>query len=102
MTKADLINLIADEANLNHKRAESAVNEIFDLMSEALIAGTRIEIRGFGSFVNRVYRSYKGRNPKSGVLVQVPPKVVPFFKVGKDLKERVDFVVPAAALTSEA
>ena len=90
MTKADLINLVAEKVSLQHKQAESLVNLIFDMMSDALKRDDRIEIRGFGSFVNRCYKSYQGRNPKTGEIVQVPPKRVPFFKVGKDLKEIVD------------
>jgi len=60
-------------------------------MAEALKQDDRVEIRGFGSFVNRNYQSYQGRNPKTGELVQVRPKRVPFFKVGKELKEMVDY-----------
>ena len=91
MTKADLINVIAEKAHLQHKQAEMVVNLVFDMMADALKKDERIEIRGFGSFVNRSYGSYMGRNPKSGQVVQVPPKRVPFFKVGKELKERVDY-----------
>jgi integration host factor subunit beta len=64
---------------------------VFDMMGDALKRDDRIEIRGFGSFVNRSYESYQGRNPKTGQVVQVPPKRVPFFKVGKELKEMVDY-----------
>jgi len=67
------------------------VNLVFDMMAEALKQDDRVEIRGFGSFVNRNYQSYQGRNPKTGELVQVRPKRVPFFKVGKELKEMVDY-----------
>ncbi len=91
MTKADLVNIIAEKAQLQHKQAEVVVNLIFDMMSESLKKDDRIEIRGFGSFVNRSYGSYQGRNPKTGQIVQVPPKRVPFFKVGKELKEMVDY-----------
>lgn len=91
MTKADLINLIAEKARLQHKQSETVVNMVFDLMADALKKDDRIEIRGFGSFVNRSYGSYQGRNPKTGQVVQVPPKRVPFFKVGKELKEMVDY-----------
>jgi integration host factor subunit beta len=90
MTKADLINIVAEQAKLQHRQAEIVVNMVFDMMSDALKRDDRIEIRGFGSFVNRVYGSYQGRNPKTGQVVQVPPKRVPFFKVGKELKEMVD------------
>lgn len=91
MTKADLINMIAEKAHLQHKQSEIVVNMVFDMMSDALKKDDRIEIRGFGSFVNRNYGMYQGRNPKTGQVVQVPPKRVPFFKVGKELKEMVDF-----------
>lgn len=97
MTKADLINVIAEKVNLQHKQAEAVVNLVFDMMSDALKRDDRIEIRGFGSFVNRSYGSYQGRNPKTGQVVQVPPKRVPFFKVGKELKEMVDYGVDAAS-----
>lgn len=91
MTKADLINIVAEKAHLQHRQAEIVVNMVFDMMSDALKKDDRIEIRGFGSFVNRNYESYQGRNPKTGQVVQVPPKRVPFFKVGKELKEMVDY-----------
>ncbi len=90
MTKADLVNLISEKAKLQHRQAEVVVNLVFDLMSDALKQDDRIEIRGFGSFVNRSYGSYQGRNPKTGAVVKVEPKRVPFFKVGKELKELVD------------
>lgn len=90
MTKADLINVIADRAKLQHKQSEIVVNLVFNMMIDALMKNDRIEIRGFGSFVNREYGAYKGRNPKTGQIVDVAPKRVPFFKVGKELKEMVD------------
>ena len=90
MTKADLINLIADKAGITRVKAETVVNTIFDSMVEALMRDDRIEIRGFGSFVNREYESYTGRNPRTGESIKVEPKKLPFFKVGKELKERVD------------
>ena len=91
MTKADLINVIAEKAHLQHKQGEIVVNMVFDMMRDALKRDDRIEIRGFGSFVNRCYKSYQGRNPKTNQAVQVPPKRLPFFKVGKELKEMVDY-----------
>lgn len=90
MTKADLINTVAEKTKMQHKQAEMVVNLVFDMMTDALKKDDRVEIRGFGSFVNRSYGSYQGRNPKTGEVVQVPPKRVPFFKVGKELKEMVD------------
>ena len=74
----------------NYKQAEKIVNICFDTMIQSLYDDERIEIRGFGSFANRNYKAYEGRNPKTGKVVKVPPKKVPFFKVGKELKEIVD------------
>lgn len=90
MTKADLINLIAEQANMTRVKAETIVNTIFDSMVEALLRGDRIEIRGFGSFVNRHYDAYKGRNPRTGEVIHVEQKKLPFFKVGKELKEEIN------------
>ena len=90
MTKADLIAVIEKQANLSPKQAEKVVNICFDSMIQALYDDERIEIRGFGSFANRNYKAYEGRNPKTGKVVIVEPKKVPFFKVGKELKEMVD------------
>ena len=90
MTKADLITAIEKSAGIGHKQAETIVNICFDSMIKALFNDERIEIRGFGSFANRNYKAYEGRNPKTGKVVKVPPKKVPFFKVGKELKEMVD------------
>lgn len=90
MTKADLINVLEKQANIPHKQAEMIVNITFDCMVKALFNDERIEIRGFGSFANRNYKAYEGRNPKTGKVVSVEPKKVPFFKVGKELKEMVD------------
>lgn len=91
MTKRDLI----DEVNkrfphLSRRDSEVIINAIFDSMVEALAQGDRIEIRGFGSFVVKHRRARQGRNPKSGALVSVAAKKVPFFKVGKELRLRVD------------
>ncbi|MEK6625643.1 MAG: HU family DNA-binding protein [Bdellovibrionota bacterium] len=90
MTKADLITELEKQANITHKQAESIINIAFDSMIKSLYGDDRIEIRGFGSFANRNYKAYEGRNPKTGKIVKVPPKKVPFFKVGKELKESVD------------
>ena len=90
MTKADLIDAVAEKMHIDHRKSERAVNFIFGMMADSMKRDVRIEIRGFGSFQNRRYDSYTGRNPKSGESVVVPPKAVPFFKVGKDLRELVD------------
>ena len=90
MTKADLIDLIAERAKLPHGRAELLISQVFDSMVEALVRGEGIEIRGFGSFSIRSYKEYQGRNPRTGEAVHVRPKRLAFFKVGKELRERVN------------
>jgi integration host factor subunit beta len=90
MNKSDLIVALAKEADLPLRKAEEIVNLIFETMSKALIDGDRIEIRGFGSFMVKEYRGYTGRNPKTGDKIAVDEKKLPFFKTGKELRERVD------------
>jgi len=90
MTKADLIVAIADQLKLPAGRAELIIDQIFDGMVAALKRGEGIEIRGFGSFTIREYKAYDGRNPRTGETVHVQPKRMAFFRVGKDLRERVD------------
>jgi integration host factor subunit beta len=90
MTKADLIDIVADRTKLPRGRAELLVGQMFDCMVEALRRGEGIEIRGFGSFSIRAYREYQGRNPRTGEAVHVKPKRLAFFKVGKELRERVN------------
>ena len=90
MTKSDLIEKLAVHLNLPKGKAELIVNTIFDSMEGALTRGERIEIRGLGSFEVRSYKAYEGRNPRTGDPVGVQPKRLPFFKVGKELKERVN------------
>jgi len=90
VTKSELIDALAVRSNLTKARAELVVNCVFDAMTEALERGEGIEIRGFGSFTVRPYRPYEGRNPRTGEPVPVPAKRLPFFKVGKELKELVN------------
>ncbi|MCG3112540.1 MAG: integration host factor subunit beta [Candidatus Manganitrophus sp.] len=91
MTKAELIEKVAEHYTVLTKRqTEILVNTFFDSIKEALAKGDKIEIRGFGSFRLRHRRMREGRNPKTGALVSVPEKKVPFFKAGKELKELVD------------
>ena len=90
MTKADLIDVIAEKLKLPRGRAESLVGQVFESMVEALRRGEGIEIRGFGSFSIRDYKEYEGRNPRTGETVHVKPKRLAFFKVGKELRERVN------------
>lgn len=90
MNKSELIESLAQEMSLPHREASAITNTIIDTMTNALGNGDSIEIRGFGSFVIKQYNSYEGRNPKTGKKIKVRPKKLPFFKVGKDLRERVN------------
>lgn len=90
MNKSELIETLAEKSRITKKRAEEVVNLIFDAMVHAMVQGDRIEIRGLGSFVVKEYGSYTGRNPRTGESIRVRPKKLPFFKVGKELKELVD------------
>ena len=90
MTKADLVDEVAKLSNLTKKETELIVNTIFDSITGALAKAEKVELRGFGSFRIRHRNSRKGRNPKTGTNVDVPQKRVPFFKVGKRLKELVN------------
>jgi integration host factor subunit beta len=90
MNKSQLIERLAKNEGLTVKNTASVVNVVFDSITESLAAGNRVEIRGFGSFKVKDYNSYQGRNPKTGEVIQVREKRLPYFKVGKELKERVD------------
>jgi integration host factor subunit beta len=90
MNKVDLIQVLKDSNNLTKSETETVVNLFFDKMAEALAQGERVEIQGLCSFFVKKYRGYTGRNPKTGELVKIAPKKLPFFKVGKELKDRVD------------
>ena len=90
MNKANLIDKVSDRVNIPSNAAKVIVDTVFDSMKESLEKGEGIEIRGFGSFTVRKYGAYKGRNPKTGDLVDVPPKRLPHFKVGKELREKVN------------
>jgi len=90
MNKSELVESLASKRNLTFRKSEEIINLIFDQMSTTLVRGGRIEIRGFGSFIVKEYKSYMGRNPKTGQVIHVRPKKLPFFKVGKELREMVD------------
>ena len=90
MTKSDLIKALYTKENLTHSNAAEIVNIIFDGFTDTLKKGGRIEIRGLGSLSVREYGGYTGRNPKTGARIKVDSKKLPFFKVGKELKERVN------------
>jgi integration host factor subunit beta len=90
MNKLDLIKRVIEECKLSRNEAVTVVDLFFESMSETLVKGERVEIRGLCSFYIKEYESYKGRNPTTGESVMVAPKKLPFFKCGKELKERVD------------
>lgn len=90
MNKSDLILKVAEKKNIPEITADQLVNLIFNGFAKELKEGGRIEIRGFGSFSIKEYGSYTGRNPKNGNAVEVKPKKLPVFKVGKELKKMVD------------
>ena len=91
MNKLDLIKSVREECRLSRNEAAAVVDQFFGSMSEALASGDRVEIRGLCSFYVKEHQSYKGRNPKTGESVQVNSKRLPFFKCGKELKERIDY-----------
>lgn len=90
MTKADLVERVANEADITKKDAEHLVEIVFDSIVDSLNSGEKIELRGFGSFRVRERNSRKGRNPKTGVAVDIPAKRVAYFKPGKDLKDLIN------------
>jgi integration host factor subunit beta len=90
MNRSDLINSLKDKVALSRKDAGKIVDTFFDALKETLSKGDRVEIRGFGSFSVKSYKPYVGRNPKTGEQINVTSKKLPFFKVGKELKEKVD------------
>ena len=90
MTKADLVEEVSRVSRLTKKHSETIVDTVFKSIIAALRDGEKIELRGFGSFRLRQRDSRKGRNPKTGDRVDVPPKQVPYFKPGKDLKELIN------------
>jgi len=90
MNKAELIQELANQGHITKKVAKIVVDTIFEEMKQALVDGERIEVRGFGSFSIREYDGYEGRNPKTGEMVKVAPKRLPFFKVGKELRDRIN------------
>ena len=90
MNLSDLIAILAEKENMTHREAEASVKLIFRLFTDAMKKGDRIEIRGFGSFDIREYETYMGRNPKTGMQIEVKPKSSTYFKVGKELRERIN------------
>jgi len=91
MNKLDLIVALKNESKLNKSEAAAVVDLFFNEMANALAKDDRVEIRGLCSFYLKKYKAYAGRNPKTGEKVKIKPKKLPFFKCGKELKERVDY-----------
>ncbi len=90
MTKSELVEVLAEESKVTKSLAEQVVNAVFEALTSSLDRGVGIEIRGFGSFSIRTYEGYEGRNPRTGDQVKVKPKKLPFFKVGKELRDLVN------------
>ena len=90
MNKSDLIKILSQKENLPERTATDIIDLIFDGFIYELKKGGRVEIRGFGTFVAREYKTYVGRNPKTGSKIEIAPKKLPFFKVGKELKESLN------------
>ncbi len=90
MTKSEIVKKLAEKENLKRKIAEEIVDIVFDSMKEALVNGDKVEIRGFGTFKVKQYKPYEGRNPRTGEVIHVSEKKLPFFKVGKELKEKLN------------
>jgi len=91
LNKLELVQIFKERCHLTKTEADTVVNIFFSEMTNAFVNDERVEIRGLLSFYIKEYKAYSARNPKTGKKVQVPPKKLPFFKCGKDLKERVDY-----------
>jgi integration host factor subunit beta len=90
MVKSELVEGLAERADITLAKAEEVIDLFFNSVAETLCRGDRVEIRGFGAFTVREYETYTGRNPKTGETITVPPKRLPFWKTGQELKQRVD------------
>ncbi len=94
MVKSELIENLAQRSDITLAKAEEIVDLFFDAVGDTLCSAHRVEIRGFGAFTVREYKAYEGRNPKTGEKITVPPKRLPFWKTGMELKQRVDAAFP--------
>jgi len=90
MNKSELTEQLAEKLNIPVRDAASIIDTILESMTDALVEGKSIEIRGFGSFTVKEYQSYTGRNPKTGERIKVEPKKLPVFRVGRELKDKVN------------
>ena len=102
VTRAEIIAIVAAKLRLPEGRTEKLVCGMFDAMMVAIQRGEGVEIRGFGSFTVREYRAYRGRNPRTGQAVNVLPKRLPFFKTGKELRKRINGILPGTSSTDRA
>lgn len=102
MLKSDLVNLLVEQKNISQKQAEQAVEQIFDAMTEALVRGENIEIRGLGAFHVKTYKGYTGRNPKTSEPIEVRPKRGVLFRTGKELRDRVNEAAAAEEAAAAA
>ncbi len=101
MTKSELIEKLAQAEGLTAKAAELAVDTVIESLEDCLAAGDRVEIRGFGALKVKNYDGYQGRNPKTGKPIRIDPKKLPVFKMGKELKDRVDGKMPVRLASIE-
>lgn len=90
MVRSGLVENLAERADITLAKADDIVGVFFGAIIDTLAEGGRVEIRGFGALAVRTYRAYEGRNPKTGDKIKVPPKRLPFWKTGMELKQRVD------------
>ncbi|MCX7944216.1 MAG: integration host factor subunit beta [Deltaproteobacteria bacterium] len=90
MNKSDLIQILSETNNIPYRKAELLVESFFDFIIQSLKVGKRIEIRGFGSFFTKSYKSYMGRNPNTGEKIVVAPKKLPVFRAGRELKKKIN------------
>jgi len=102
VNKSELIEQLSAKTGVSLHQSEEIVTLVITKMRDTMAAGGRIEIRGFGSFVVKQYEAYQGRNPKTGETISVPPKKLPFFKVGKELKERIDALADSGSQGSSS
>ena len=91
MTKSELIDALGAKTGLPRNKVQNVVDLFFNEIAKTLAGGGRVEIRGFCSLFVKSYKAYTGRNPKTGALTHVPPKKLPFFRCGQELKDRVDY-----------
>ena len=87
MNKSELVKVLAEKSKISVEDAEMVVQSLISGMKEALVSGGKVEIKGFGSFKMKHYEGYQGRNPRTGDLIDVAPKDMPFFRAGKDLRK---------------